>query len=616
MAKFNPNEATLSQRQPNGAKFDASQAVLASSGKETKSARDRLLEGMQQRMLSTEDFGSGLQAGIQNLGAFATSPLPQSMQIPRYDPQPTSSYGQSPIEAGKIVSSLISGMGAEKAVAGGLGAIKQIPAWISRVAGGSAGGAVSAPGVDASPTTGAALGVAGSAIPEAAKGLMGRYLGKNVTPEQFESARQAIPENVRAPIGELADSPAAQQSYAASQASVLSGAEKPYNQLYDHLTKGVDSLTEGAPKTSTPNQDLYDEMNKKYGELKKNTSNAYDDFSAYADKNKIPINRGEYDKYLDNSINKINKEIEESPTSKDIHKDTLEILEKFKKDKIDNFSQAARQRKNIGVKIKQKLSEEKSYDDTLLLGAKKALDKSMEKSSLVNDEALNKYLTAKNARIEQGKMERLNDKDKTPFYKIWLKHGEPENLIGSYIKTGKNKDYSSLLSNMTNYLSEDGKNILANAHINPKEDMSLAKKIKQINDLSPKQRDLLFGEKAPIANNLSKISNIYGEAKVANFTPKTGWTGGKRLQAITELLAGIGGASAFGAPHSAAIVAAGAIPALGRGTQMALRSEWMKNAHMRYLQRAGKGALTKATPTGQALRSYLLSELGGNQNGA
>lgn len=579
-------------------------------------ARRRLMQGMQQRMLSTEDVGRGIRSGLQNLGAFATSPLPQSMQIPRYDPQPTSSYGQGPIEAGKIISSFIPGVGAEKAVAGGLGAIEQIPSWISRVAGGAAGGAAASPSVDVSPTTGAILGGAGAAIPEAAMGLIGRYLGKNVTPEQFQSAREAIPANIKAPIGELAKSPSAQKAYGGTQSIAFSQADTPFNQLYNHLTEGVDSLTEGAPKTQTPNQDLYSDMVKSHDKLKQITSDGYDDFAKTADENKIPFNRDTYDSYVDDKIENLKDEFERSGTAEDLDSKTLSTLETLKKDRVDDFKEANTQRQNINRTIKKNLSEDPTYSDKILLGAKEALDSSMRESAKVNPKILEKFLFAKNARIAQGKMEYLNDKEKTPFYKIRVKHGTPDNLINSYLKTGKNKDYSPLLENMTNYLSDDGRKILANAHINPTEDMSLAKKMTNINKLSPTQRDLLFGEKAPIANNLSKISNIYGEAKVANFTPKTGWTGGKRLQAITELFAALGLSSTVGVPHSAALATAAALPAYGQLTQRALRSEALKNAHMRYLQRAGKGALTKSTPTGQAMRTALLSLIGGNQNGA
>ena len=66
---------------------------------------------------------------------------------------------------------------------------------------------------------------------------------------------------------------------------------------------------------------------------------------------------------------------------------------------------------------------------------------------------------------------------------------------------------------------------------------------------------------------------------------------------------------------AASLVAAGFLPAKGQLVQRALRSEALKNAHMRYLQNAGKKALTKSTPAGKALQTGLISQ-GGNQNGA
>ena len=78
-----------------------------------------------------------------------------------------------------------------------------------------------------------------------------------------------------------------------------------YKQLFDHLTQGEKSLTEGAPATDNPNQYIYDDMSKKYDAAKLKTNNAYNELSKYADKNDIPFNRDSFDDAIDSSLKEI-----------------------------------------------------------------------------------------------------------------------------------------------------------------------------------------------------------------------------------------------------------------------------------------------------------------------
>ncbi len=152
MAKFNPDEVILSQNQPNAAKFnpdevmlsqDQSKAAKLNAGTDSGSLpnqefRNKLFEGIKQGALSAGDFAKGVASGTQNTGAYATSFLPQSMQIPRYDPKPTSTYGKFPIEAGKFGSSLLAALLTEGASLPAMEAAG-VPAAFARVAASTAG---------------------------------------------------------------------------------------------------------------------------------------------------------------------------------------------------------------------------------------------------------------------------------------------------------------------------------------------------------------------------------------------------------------------------------------------------------------------------------------------
>lgn len=610
MADFNPNKyQRIVKQDVEQPGFDPSAYQRISA---PQTPRDRLMEGMRQRMASMEDFARGGRAGLQNVGAFATSGLPEGLQIPRYDPEPTSQYGQLPIEAGKIASSFIPGVGAERVAAAGLGAIKGLPQWLSRVGAGAAGGAASAPSVDVSPGVGAAIGGVAGAIPEALTGAMGKFLGRNVTPEQFESARQAVPPTIRAPIGELADSPRAKALYGGTRGIALSQAGKPYSQLYDHLRSGAQELVEGAPGVQNPSQFVYDELRNTYKAARENTRSAYSDLAKSADAAGTPFNRIGYDSALDDSIKEVNQKIKNKTTQK-LYGDSLDALEDFKNTKINSFGDAVDIRPSINDLIEKSSKSDDKVSRRYFRKIKAALDDSIAESAAQNPALMDLHNTANNARIEQGTFEKLNRRDATPFYKIYSKDGSPDNLISSHIRTStKGGDFSGLLSALTEKLSPQAKAAVAKSHLNPTDEASLAKQMSKLGKLSPLQREAMFGDKAPLAHDLTKLSNIFPSATAAGFTPLTGFTGAKQLQLLGEG-AGVGAAAHARSP-SLLGVALG-LPVYGQLTQRALRSKAFKDAYAKYLKRKAGGAVAKSTNKERLARTLALAAAGGAQDG-
>lgn len=611
MADFNPNKyqriVKQGVEQPG---FDPSAYQRISA---PQSPRDRLLEDMRQRMASTEDLFGGVRSALQNPAAAITSRLPpEGMQIPRYDPEPTSRYGQLPIEAGKVLGSLIPGIGAERAVGAGLGAIKGLPQWLSRVGAGAAGGAASAPSVDVSPGIGAAIGGVAGAIPEALTGAMGKFLGRNVTPEQFESARQAVPPTIRAPIGELADSPRAKALYGGTRGIALSQAGKPYSQLYDHLRSGAQELVEGAPGVQNPSQFVYDDLRGSYEAAKANTNRAYSDLAEFADTSNTPFNRTGYDTVLDDSIKEVNQKIK-NKTTKKLYGDALDALQDFKDTQISSFGDAVSIRPSLNDLIKTASKQDDRVTLRYLQKIKTGLDDSIAESAAQNPTLMDMHTAANNARIEQGTFEKLNRRDATPFYKIYSKDGDPGNLISSHIRTStKGGDFSGLLSALTEKLSPQAKAAVAKAHLNPRDEASLAKQMSKLSKLSPSQREAMFGDKAPLAHDLTKLSNIFPSATAAGFTPLTGFTGAKQLQLLGEG-AGVGAAAHAGSPSL--LGAALGLPLYGQATQRTLRSKALKDAYSKYLKRKAGGALTKSGAKERLARTLALAAAGGTQDG-
>ena len=614
--------------------------------------KDRLMHAAQQEYARTVDLGSGVREGLQNTGAWLTSHLPEDYKIPHYKAQPTAEeHGTYAIEAGKFLSAFAPGGIAQKAVRGGA-ALAKLPAWLGRLAEGVAGGVGSAPALDISPETGAKYGIGGALIPEAftlGSSALGKFLGKNVTPEQFELARQAVPKDIKAPIGELADSPRAKTLYDASRAIAFSAADEPYKQLYEHLKRGTQELVEDAPSVENASQFIYDDVKKSYEAAKKITNNDYDALAKHADINNV---RFVSNKYLD-SINKSLKEINNRsttpvsiekdlkvlsssgqpftktsisnvPFNKDVselYKQSVETLKNFKKTPINTFKDAVNLRKSLNKIIKKRYKSDDLESASFLEQIKSGLDDSIAESAAQNPELFSLHKAANNSRIKQGTFEKLNRRDQSPFHKIYSKDGAPTNFIGSYLKpvSRKGDDFSALLSSLTSKLSPEAKDVLGKTYLQPREGESLAKQMTKLKGLSPTQRELLFDDKAELAHSLAKISSTFPKATAAGFTPETGYTGGKAHQAMHALqrlaeYAGVG--TAVATHHPAALAGALALPAYGRLSQYALRSNALKNAYARYLKTAKGKPLTKSKFREQLLRTMALSATGDNNNGS
>ena len=624
VAKFNPAEAIPEDSEARQVKFNPAEAIpeeqATNQGPYIPISSTIPIEAF-------KGIAKGIGSDVANIGNLLTGG-----KIPKYNPSgPGVNVGKlAPAFALGPLGEGLASIGIESAASASplidSLASSKVGGALTRLLPSAAGGAASSLGGD-NPLKDAGEGaLIGAALPPVLSGIANAYpvakrgltkllvgSGKNVTPEEFEAARATIPEGIKAPIGELAQSPRAKNLYERTRSIAGSFAEKPYNQIYDYLNQGSKSLIEGAPKTESPNQFIYDDLVKKYEGLKSNTKDAYSDLANYADK-KIPFNRDSYDSYLDSTLENIKREMQRGPTAVDENLENLKQLQNLKEDKIENFSDAQKQKSSIRKLVDDLSSganrDKKRFDAGLLLGAKDALEQSMKDSASLDPVSFEKYQKANNARIEQGKMERLNLRDKTPFFKEYdKKETSPSNIIGSYFKTGKYQDASKLLSNLTDNLSPDSKKVLADYLISPSGNESVAKKLSTISKLTPGQRNLIFGEDAQKAEGLSNLANIYTKGKSADFTPETGWTGSKGTQSAIEL-SGALGSLLTGHPSGALVAYSPSL--IAQATQRALRSDALKNEYLNYL-RGLPAAPNRVSPLiNRAAITALAAPRGGN----
>ncbi len=619
MAKFNPSEAVLADNQQS--KFNPSEAILADSPHQN---------WLMKTADVVNDAGKGTDASLINTLSTLTGGL-----TPRYDP----TGNKTAINVGKIAGSLLPGGVAEKGAALGLSGLERLPAIAKTALASSAGGAAGSLGVDANPLEGAAIGggigsalhIAPNVWPAIKSGarrlLVGN--GKNVTPEEFKAARDAVPDGIAAPIGELAKSPRAERLYGLAKGAAFSGADKPYQQLYDHLTQGTGELTEAAPNAEGLNDDVYKELSNKYETAKQGTRDAYQDLADYSDENSVPFDRTALDKKIDDSLSEI-KKANKNETTAEHYANAIKTLKDYKKTPLSSFSDAVSVRPVLGKLIRNSsISKDDAEARRYLQKIKSGIDESLEQSALKSDnpDILNLHNQAKEARKYQGTFENLNKKDETPFFKIYDKGGDSGKLLSQYLKPSRANtlnDNAGILSSLTDKLEPETTEKIAAGYINPDGQQTLANKLGRLKNLSKNQRATLFGDNAPTADNINQLSNIYSKSKSANFTPETGYTGSKEKQAAEiakELLKQAGryktlvAGGAIGTPVAGipgAIAGAAAWPALMQASQRALRSEWLKNEYARHLAGIARRPQAPNPILNNLVRQPAIATQGGN----
>ncbi|WP_438967012.1 hypothetical protein [Flavobacterium sp.] len=494
---------------------------------------------------------------------------------------------------------------------------------VTRGTGLSAGGAASSPFVGVTPTVGALTGLITPTASESLSQTLARRAvrsSEEMTPEKFSQRLASQPEGIKLPIGEIAGAPALQRLYTALQGMFGAGATKPYEQLNKFLKQKREEISKLPNETvDDPNQAIFDAYKEQYNQAKEHTNDAYAALSDLSDRLNVPFDRSAYQNSLDKIKNEVKELIgEEGKASKELaekrHAPSLKLINTMDKP-IENFSDARRVMQNINNEFSSPEGKEDEIYRRHLTKLKEGLERSIEDSTKDVPELKDAFDHARLMRINQGTFENLNKREKTPFYKLFQKGGDTGQFIDSYIKPSKGtKDQSYLLNSLVSKLPEDDREILSYHYLKSPGrkggDTTLSEFISRLGNLNKNQRNILFKENAPLANQLVDISNLYPEGKIPEFEPKTGYTGSKVAQFISELSGAIAAASGGHFLPSALIAA---IPALGRGAATALRSDWLKNAYLKSLERTPNKS---APPHRISIPARALIEEGVRNNGS
>ena len=523
------------------------------------------------------------------------------------------------------------------------------------LAGGSGAGAAVSPMVGMDPRVGATLGaLTPGGVKPVARGVRG-FVGGTATPEEFAAARASVPAGIKAPIGELAQSPRAQQAYNLAQSMFGSGAGKPYEQLQKYIVGKQEGIMEPPVKPiQDVNQHVYNEMKGNYETAKQNTGKAYARLATAADEGtltipekekglvselslkeglegalrekepyktedgvpvyrgiaprkvpakapvtpRIPFNRDALDEVLNTQIEETKKKMT-STAGKARYRPILQHLTDYKKDEFKTFSPAYTEIATLNDLVGDAVAKDDKPLVRNLMAVKKGFEKSIDESAQDHPELKNYWQAAKNARIHQGKFEKLNMKQESPFFQLYNKYRGTESpadagsfdLIGKYIKPStKTSEKSGLLKHLTDRISPETTKTMANEYL---ESDNLTDFLKKLKGLSKKQHTLLLGEKgATDAQQILDISKIFPKAA-------TGGMKGSGAHGIARAVEAAGaGITALhstlqGDPLAAAATVA-AIPTLGQTIQRILRSEMLKKAYARSLE---KGAKPRVAPS-------------------
>lgn len=593
-------------------------------GSDPSSALKNLIQGGRQGL--QDDLAKGLQNLVRPAEQVAgqlpgIGPVLQEAgaapQIPEYMPDNPEAHAT---RLGRLIADWFPQGGALKGASVlGDAAEKLLPEFLgkklaTRVGTGALGGAGAAQVGGVSPEQGALTGGALSGLGAVLGPALSKAVGARATLPQIEQTAAAVPPGIRAPVGDLVDSPLLKQAYGVLGGVIGSGANAPYTQLNEVLRDAQNKLMEAPTDVPDANQYFYDAKSAAYKAAKDRTQNAYDNLAALGDQNNVPLDRSILNSEIEKAREPLSKEMITDEARRE-NTPLIAALDDYKDSPINTWSDGASQIKFLNRRIRALPGLENAQLRRIYTVVKDGLQKSMESSAQDTPELTDALNSAKSARIDQGKYEMLNKKQETPFYKVFSNQADPGDLIKKYIqKSTSTSDKSGLLASALHGVGDDARRAMGAAYLDHD---SMAKFSKAINDLNQKQRNLLFEEQAPVAEQVANISKTFPRAKSPDFVPRTGETGSKAAQLgkAMQAMGLLGGAYAAG--HTGAdvsdILATALAPTVGAYTgQQALRSNLLKNLYLRSLRKRAQG-LPAISPVQRA--QIRLALQGENNNG-
>jgi hypothetical protein len=435
--------------------------------------------------------------------------------------------------------------------------------------------------------------------PSAAKSLLKNLAGGRSTPEQIQRKASYIPEGLKAPLGEIIDSPALTSIQKGLLKNIpFSGMGDVYNKLNDHArvrTNSIfDEISGGNVSENIP-METFMKAKENYLKVKDEVNGLYSDFRDKA------LNSGvEFD---DSSLKKVIAEKSSDLNLSNFRpsvRPSINILKKdldfYSKKKVSNFSDLENLRRDINDHYSSAMNDGDKLAMRSLAEIKSKLKETMlenaKKEPSVYDafqKADSKYINEQIPFEVSGKVNSSGISQPSSFYKL-VKSQNPNTsgFISDYIKpTVKNDDSRSIDDLLKMLPDQESKDQVATFHLKDSHDkdygVSPTKLLNRYKNLGEKQRASLFPRHSNELDKLLKLKEIFPETFEPSYIPSTGYT----MTKVGPIKAGLGalGGAMIGSSHPSVALGIPASIIAGKASTDFLTNKRIRDAYVNELKR-------------------------------
>lgn len=391
-------------------------------------------------------------------------------------------------------------------------------------------------------------GIAGAFRP----GTVASILGGTATPEQVAANQALVPAGINVPAGQIINSPKLNSTYSLLGLAPFSGAGKPYASLNNFFSDAMDQLNPASESNGNTDFDqiAYNDMKNNYETAKQNTSNLYSQYNNAAQSlGNINFDRTAFDNAINSARQDVNSNIVNATTAK-LYKPVSEFLDDYQQTPINDFNTARALDKGITTMMQQPENYNNSEFMRVLSMVKGNADnpgglyQSMDDTASQYPSISGLYQQAKQARIDQGQFESFNDKP-TLFSKMYgIEQKSPtfssNNFISKSIPMNSDNNADQINSVMNN-LSPEGQNAVRADILTPKPNSTnpLGDQVSKVSKLQSPVQQAIFGEQAPLAQQVQGLNNMYPKGRYPGYIEPTGWSGAKFLALLHPKVASV-----------------------------------------------------------------------------
>lgn len=477
--------------------------------------------------INNQQYQQGQQQQMSDLGNWFETPHPNLAKAV------LGGAIAAPVELG--VGSGLAGLG----LADELGA----PSLLARLLANSSGGAASTIPTGTSPLGGAVVGGGLGALGEGfntltAPGNVAKFLGGNATPEQVAANQSLAPAGVNLPAGKIISSPSLQSSYSMLGLVPFSGAAKPYEGLNNFFSNALDTLNPASKSIVNPDFDQIasNDMTRQYLAQKGIVGFNYSNYNNEANNlGQINFNTNAFDQANQNASSEIQNNIPKmnngslNPSIQKQYGPISDFISDYKNTPITDFNTAMNLDK--GITNQMGLMSDDPVAMRYLTQMKSGLAQSMDDTASQYPSIDGLYQQAKQSRVAQGSFEQNPDGSTTQFFKNFNNPSvnSSNNFISKSLPITAGKNNTDLISNFMSNLSPEGQDAVRASILTPKPNSTnpIGDQVSKISLLQPSELQAMFGEQAPLAQQVQGLANMYPAGKSPGTIPLTGFSGSK-----------------------------------------------------------------------------------------